>query len=93
MIEVDWCDQQENAADYEAEIRIIAYNKTGLLAEISVLLAAQEIPVSAISAHKQKDGTYVFNLSIVIKNTQQLNKVIRDLNNNREIIDVTRVSS
>ena len=60
---------------------------------ISVLLAAQEIPVSAISAHKQKDGTYVFNLSIVIKNTQQLNKVIRDLNNNREIIDVTRVSS
>ncbi len=93
LIEVEWCDQQENAADYEAEIRIIAYNKTGLLAEISVLLAAQEIPVSAISAHKQKDGTYVFNLSIVIKNTQQLNKVIRDLNNNREIIDVTRVSS
>ena len=93
LIEVEWCDQQENAADYEAEIRIIAYNKTGLLAEISVLLAAQEIPVSAISAHKQKDGTYVFNLSIVIKNTQQLNKVIRDLNNNREIIDVMRVSS
>ena len=92
LIEVEW-EAQGADASYEAEIRIITYNRTGLLAEISVLLATQEVPVSAITGHAYKDSSYIFHVSIIIKNTQQLNKIIRDLQKWPDVIEVSRVSS
>ena len=78
LIEVEWEAQGANAS-YEAEIRLITYNRTGLLAEISVMLAAQNVPVSAISGHAYKESTYIFHVSIIIKDTAQLNRIIREL--------------
>ena len=92
LIEVEWEGQAPDST-YEAEIRVISYNRTGLLAELSVALASQEIPVSAMSTHAAKNGTYVFHISIIIKSTQQLNKIIRDLSRISDVIDVSRVSS
>ena len=91
LIEVAW---ENQAADttYEAEIRVISYNRTGLLAELSVTFASQDIPVSSMSAHAAKNGTYIFHISIVIKSTQQLNKIIKDLLRIPDVIEVTRVS-
>ena len=91
LIEVEWENQGADAS-YEADLRIISYNRTGLLAEISVMLATQEVPVSTISGHANKDSTYIFNVSIIIKNTQQLNKIIRDLQKWPDVIEVSRVS-
>ncbi len=91
LIEVDWEDKDSSGA-YEAEIRIVCYNRTGLLAELSVLFASMEVPVSAISAHTLKDNTFLFNISLIIKNTQQLAKIIRELNKWPDILEVNRVS-
>ena len=91
LIEVEW-EAQNSAASYDAEIRIMAYDRTGMLAELSVLFASQEVPVSAISAHVQKDGTFLLHVSLVIKNTQQLGKIIKELNKWPDIIEVSRVS-
>ena len=91
LIEVEW-EAQTSGSTYEAEIRIICYNRTGLLAELSVLFATMEVPVSAISAHTLKDNTFIFNISLVIKDTQQLNKIIKELNKWPDIIEVSRVS-
>ncbi len=91
LIEVEWEDQPEQTS-YEAEIRVIAYNRTGLLAELSVMFASQEIPVSAISAHAAKNQTYVFHVSLVIRSTQQLNKLIRDVQKIPDVIEVSRVA-
>ena len=91
LIEVEW-ESQSGGGTYDAEIRIICYNRTGLLAELSVLFASMEVPVSAISAHTLKDNTFIFNISLVIKNTQQLNKIIKELNKWPDIIEVSRVS-
>ncbi len=92
LIEVAWEDQGAGAS-YEAEIRLITYNRTGLLAEISVMLAAQNVPVSAISGHTYKDSTYIFHVSIIIKDTAQLNKIIRELHKWPDVIEVDRVTS
>ena len=91
LIEVEWEDQNPNGT-YEAEIRIVCYNRTGLLAELSVMFASMDVPVSAISARALKDNTFLFNISLVIKNTQQLAKIIRDLQKWPDIIEVNRVS-
>lgn len=91
LIEVEWEDQPKESS-YEAEIRVIAYNRTGLLAELSVLFASQEIPVNAISAHAAKNQTYIFNVSLVIHSTQQLSKLIRDIQKIPDVIEVNRVA-
>ncbi len=91
LIEVEWEDQNSNGT-YEAEIRIICYNRTGLLAELSVMFASMDVPVSAISARALKDTTFLINISLVIKNTQQLAKIIRDLQKWPDIVEVSRVS-
>ena len=91
LIEVEWENQSESGA-YDADIKIICYNRTGLLAELSVLFATMEVPVSAISAHTLKDNTFIFNISLVIKDTQQLNKIIKELNKWPDIIEVNRVN-
>ena len=91
LIEVEWEDK-DSSGTYEAEIRIVCYNRTGLLAELSVLFASMEVPVSAISAHTLKDNTFLFHISLVIKNTQQLAKIIRELNKWPDIIEVNRMN-
>ena len=91
LIEVEWEDQNPNGS-YEAEIRIVCYNRTGLLAELSVMFASMDVPVNAISARALKDSTFLINISLVIKNTQQLAKIIRDLQKWPDIIEVSRVS-
>jgi len=91
LIEVEWEDQNPSGT-YEAEIRIVCYNRTGLLAELSVMFASMDVPVSAISARALKDNTFLFNISLIIKNTQQLAKIIRDLQKWPDIIEVNRVS-
>ncbi len=91
LIEVEWADK-DSSGTYEADIRIICYNRTGLLAELSVLFASMEVPVNAISAHALKDNTFIFNISLIIKSTQQLGKIIKDLNKWPDIIEVSRVS-
>ena len=90
LIEVEWEDASEDTA-YEAEIRVISYDRTGLLAELSVTFASQNISVSSMTAHPAKNGTYIFNISIVVKSTEQLNKNIRDLARVPDVIDVNRI--
>ena len=91
LIEVEW-ENQETSGSYEAEIRILSYNRTGLLAELSVMFASMEVPVNAIAAHALKDSTFIFQVSLIIKNTQQLNKIIKELNKWPDIIEVSRMS-
>ena len=92
LIEVEW-ESAENAA-YDADIRISCVNRNGLLAELSLYFASINVNVQAISAHPQKarPGMSIINMTITIKNTQQLEKIIRDLESKADIDEVRRVA-
>ena len=92
MIEVQW--ENGVGGNYDAHIRILAYDRTGLLAELSLMLASQNVHVSGISGFPTKSnaGTYTIMLTITINNAEQLRKIIRDLQKWPDIIDVSRVS-
>ena len=92
LIEVEWENNQSGGGTYEAELKILCYNRTGLLAELSMLFASMEVPVSAITAHTLKDDNFIFHVSLIIKNTQQLNKIIKELNKWPDIFEASRVS-
>ena len=92
MIEVEW--ESEEDAAYDADIRINCVNRSGLLAELTLYFASMNINVQAVSAHpmKSRSGMSVVDMTITIKNTQQLEKVIRDLGSKPDVVDVFRVS-
>lgn len=92
MIEVEW--ETEEGAAYDADIRIHCVNRHGLLAELSLYFASINVNVQAISAHPQKGnpGMAIINMTITIKNIQQLDKIIRDLTSKPDIDEVFRVA-
>ena len=87
-IEVEW-EGADTGATYSAELVIVTYNRTGVLADISVAIAAAGIPVEAIGGHMGKNGMYVIHVTLTISGPQQLEKITRDL---RKIPDVTEVN-
>jgi GTP pyrophosphokinase len=92
LIEVEW--EKEASAAYDADIRISAVNRSGLLADVSLYFASVDVNVQAISAHPSKtlNGMSIINMTITIKNTQQLEKIIRDLKAKPDIDEVYRIA-
>ena len=92
MIEVEW--EKSAAGSYEADIQILAYDHAGLFAEVSLMFASQDVPVTAVTAHtvKNKQGLCTMSITIVIKTTQQLEKLIKDLQRRPDVIEVFRVA-
>ena len=92
MIEVEW--ESSGAGSYEADIQMLCYDHAGLCAEISLMFASQNVPVTAVTAHtvKNKQGLCTMNMTIVIKTTQQLDKLLRDLQKRPDVIEVFRVA-
>ena len=90
MVEVEWEGQSD--ASYEADIQIVAYDRSGLLAEISMMFASMNVSITSLTAHQSRSrkGTALFNMSVVIKNTAQLDKIIRDLGKHPDVIEVYR---
>ena len=72
---------------------MIGYDKAGLLADLSTLFAALEVPIVAVSARTMKNGTTQITLTLSIKDTTQLEKIIKQLRKRSDIIEVFRVSS
>lgn len=91
LIHVSW--QGDEGAGYNADIQIIAYDKMGLLAEISALFAKQEVQIMALSARVDKSRNTVINVTLNVKNTKQLESIIKQLQKRSDIIEVFRVSA
>ena len=88
IVRVNWAKEINSA--YDAEIQVRGYDRTGLLADLSNLFATLNVPIIAISARSQKNGTSQINLTLSIKNSEQLDKVIRQLQKRSDIIEVFR---
>jgi len=94
FIPVRW----ENGASsgYEASIRIIAYDRVGMLADISMLLTQMDISITAIAARadkKMSQRTTIIDLTVSIKDSNQLESMISRLMMHGDIEEVFRTSN
>ena len=84
------------SSGYEASIRIIAYDRVGLLADISMLLTQMEIPITAIAARADKKSAQnvtTIDLTLSIKDMTQLEYIINRLLKRGDIEEVFRTSN
>jgi len=80
------------SAAYLAEIRVIANDRTGLLFEISRLLADEDIAVKGFNIRTTKDLLAIFNITLEIRTKDQLIRITKRIKSVKDVIDIERVS-
>lgn len=88
LIEVSWY-TAENVA-YQAEIIVMANDRTALLMEITNVIGESKIPLKAINARTTKEQIAIMNLTLEITDTEQLDKIIKRLKKVEGVFEVTR---
>jgi len=91
MIEVSWDNNKDKT--YEADIQITAYDRYGLLSEITSILSELKIGLRAVNARTTKDNLALVNLTIEITSKETLEKIMNRFKNLKGIIDVSRIGA
>jgi guanosine-3',5'-bis(diphosphate) 3'-pyrophosphohydrolase len=86
LVDVSWASEKSRA--YPVEIQVMAGDRTGLLLEISQLLTNLNLSMLSVNARVTKNKTAIMNFSVEITDTQQLDRIIKQI---RNLPDVTRV--
>ncbi|MBS4539691.1 bifunctional (p)ppGpp synthetase/guanosine-3',5'-bis(diphosphate) 3'-pyrophosphohydrolase [Clostridium sp. D2Q-11] len=89
FIEVDW--DTEDKVSYQAEIQVKGTDRPGLLSEVTKLLSDANLLVSSLNARTNKEKLAIVNLTLEIKDVEQLNDLIKKLKRIKGVIDVYRV--
>lgn len=91
LIEVKWNDKEDIAL--QAEMQILAADKSGLLIDITKILTELKIEVVSIYARTNKNKEAMLNLTVKIDNVKKLEKLMQKVKSIKEVIDVYRVIS
>lgn len=89
-INVYWADQVDER--YETDIVLTAKDRAQLVVDIMTALTAMKIPVTSINARRYKNGNDAINISIEVKDLNQLKAVTRKLHLIQGVEQVTRKS-
>ena len=74
-------------------MQLIAYDHSGIIATLTTMIAGMNIPLQAISARSTKNKTTVINLTIEVKDKEQLSMVMKQFQKNPDIIEAYRAST
>lgn len=88
MIEVAW--NTGASSSFNADLQLIGYDRSGLIASLTTLLAGLNIPLMAISARSTKNKTTIINLTVEVKDKEQLAMVMKQFQKNPDIIEAYR---
>ena len=88
-IEVSWA--TEGNISYTADVQLLAYDRRGIVIDISNMVYANDLKLISINA-QGKNGVATVTFSIEIKNTEQLDSLIRQMKKINGVIEVYRVN-
>lgn len=93
LIEVDWgADSARQNARYQVEIRIEAYDRRGLLRDVSTVLANQQVDVVAVNTlSDQNEQIADMRLTVLIGNMGELANIMERVRQLRNVSAVERV--
>ena len=90
LIEVEWGDEADGA--YQVEVHIIAFDRQGLLRDVSTVMADQNIDVIAVNTQsKTEDQTADMRVQINIARIEELSVLMGKLRQLRNVLSVSRV--
>ncbi len=91
LIDVEWTvDSPETHRTYPVDIRIIARDRTNLLAEISAAIADEQISVQSARISSARDISANLLLTVEIENQEQYDKLVGRLKAIDSVVSVSR---
>ncbi|MDR2820586.1 MAG: bifunctional (p)ppGpp synthetase/guanosine-3',5'-bis(diphosphate) 3'-pyrophosphohydrolase [Desulfovibrio sp.] len=90
LISVHWSNEEQKP--YEAGIFVIAKNEHGVLAEITQVLAKNEVNISGLTMDAKVDGRASLHFTVEVKNSTQLYELIEAIRALPFILEVVRDS-
>jgi GTP pyrophosphokinase len=91
LIEVEW--EQGAQQTYPIAIRIEAYDRPGLLSEITNVIAENKVNITSANVHANADHTATLLATLQVASVAQLAKVLQRLEQLRDVHQVTREMS
>jgi GTP diphosphokinase / guanosine-3',5'-bis(diphosphate) 3'-diphosphatase len=91
LIEVEW--EQGAQQTYPIAIRIEAYDRPGLLSEITNVIAENKVNITAANVRANSDHTATLQATLQVASVAQLAKVLQRLEQVRDVHQVTREMS
>jgi GTP diphosphokinase / guanosine-3',5'-bis(diphosphate) 3'-diphosphatase len=88
LIDVEW--EGQNAQTYPISIRIEAYDRTGLLNEITNVVAENKVNIIAANIHVNPDQTATLLITLQVSSVAQLAKVLSRIEQLRDVSSVSR---
>lgn len=87
-IKVSWNNSVKK--EFQAALQITALSKIGLMADVSVQLAAMRVNINEITTRDQKDGRSILNMTITVNNVDHLKNVIAKIEKVDGVLSVER---
>jgi GTP pyrophosphokinase len=88
MVEVEWEDEGQQV--YPINIKIEAWDRTGLLRDIAAVIAESKINLSGADVQVYDDKTAVISTIVEIQNLSQLSRLLERLESVRDVHTVAR---
>ncbi len=89
FIGVSW-ETTKTVGEYLGEIQIEADDRTGLLADVTMLITEAKVPIRSFNARTVKGNVAIVTITLEITNTSQLELVIRKLRGLKGVYEVVR---
>ena len=81
---------ESNLPHYKTSLEVASKDRDGLTVDIAMALSACKVKVTALSARSMPDGYAIMNMTLEVKNKEELAAVINKLNNIQGVYQVTR---
>jgi GTP pyrophosphokinase len=88
LIEVEW--EAEATQTYPIAIRVEAYDRTGLLSDITQVVAENKVNIVSASVGVTPDHTAVVTATLQVQSVSQLARVMSRLENLKDVVNVQR---
>ena len=75
---------------YPASIRLEAWDRVGLLRDVSAVVSEEKVNITYVSTRVRPDRSAVINLTVETTGLDQLSRVMAKLEGIRGVISVTR---
>ena len=94
LIEIEWENDvaEQNVGQYLAEIKMYAYDRQGMLMEISKIFTAEDVDVKSMNVRTSKQGTATIETGFIVHGRDELSKVIKKLRQIEGVIEIERTT-
>lgn len=93
LIDAEWqVSAHESSERYMADINVFAYNRTGLIVDISKIFTERKIDILALNTRTSKQGMATINISFEVRSKEELNSLIEKIRQIESVKDIERTA-